>query len=110
MAKIKKSSFIVILCTAPTKALAHKIAKQLVQEKLAACVNISSPIRSIYFWKRKICEEKEFLLFIKSKKSLFSRLKKRVLQSHPYEIPEIIALPILAGNEDYLSWLATQTH
>ncbi len=102
-------NYILIFTTSPTKALAQKIAKDLIKEKLAACVNISSPIESTYFWKGKICCEKEFLLLIKSKKSLFKKLEKRIRQLHTYEVPEIIALPILQGNEDYLTWITKQT-
>ncbi len=102
-------NYILILSTTPTRLLAQKISKILVKEKLAACVNISSPIESTYFWKGKICCEKEFLLLIKSKKSLFKKIEKRIRELHTYEVPEIIALPILQGNEDYLTWITKQT-
>ncbi len=100
-----KKQFILILTTSPRKSLAQKIAKVLVKEKLAACVNISSPIESIYSWENKICSEKEFLLFIKTKKSLFDSVKNRILKLHSYEIPEIIALPITQGSSNYLEWI-----
>ena len=102
-------NFIFITCSAPTQSLAQKISKALVKEKLAACVNISSPIQSTYSWKGKICSEKEFLLFIKTKKSLSKKIEKRIKQLHSYECPEIIALPIVQGSEDYLDWITTQT-
>lgn len=106
---MKKNSYILVFCTSSTKVSAQNIAKTLVKEKLAACVNISSPIESIYSWKSKICHEKEFLLTIKSKALLFKKLEKRIKELHSYEVPEIIALPILKGSEDYLNWIAKQT-
>jgi periplasmic divalent cation tolerance protein len=81
----------------------------LVQEKIAACVNIISQVRSIYSWKNKICDENEFLLIIKTKYSLFETLKTRVKQAHPYEIPEIICINILDGLPEYLNWINDST-
>lgn len=102
-------AFVIILNTCPSQKEAKKIAKILVAEKLAACVNISSPVQSIYSWKGKICSENEYLLIIKSKKSLFKKIKNRIQQLHLYECPEIIALPILQGSEDYLAWISKNT-
>lgn len=104
-----KKSFILILSTAPTRVLAKKIAQALVKEKLAACVQISSPLQSIYSWKTKICKEKEFLISIKTKASLYHKVEKRILTLHSYETPEIIALPITQGSGEYLKWLHSQT-
>ncbi len=101
---MKKQS-ILIFTTTPTKTLAQKIAKILVKEKLAACVNISSPMQSVYSWKNKICSEKEFLLSIKTKKSLFKTVRDKILNLHSYEVPEIIALPITQGSSSYLEWI-----
>lgn len=104
-----KKSFLLVFNTCPSKAVAQKIAKSLVKEKLAACVNISTSLESIYSWKGKICQEKEYLLFIKTKASLYKKLEKRLLELHPYEVPEIIALPIQAGSSQYLEWISKET-
>lgn len=100
-----KTSCLLIFTTSPTQSLAQKMAKILVKEKLAACINISAPIQSVYSWKNKICSEKEYLLFIKAKKSLYKRIEKRILELHFYEVPEIIALPIVQGSSSYLEWI-----
>ncbi|MHA1325624.1 MAG: divalent-cation tolerance protein CutA, partial [Candidatus Helarchaeota archaeon] len=80
------------------------IARILVKEKLAACVNLI-PIRSIYFWKGKIEEDKEYLLIIKTKTSVIDKLKKKLKEIHSYEVPELIVLPIEDGLPAYLNWL-----
>lgn len=104
-----KSSFLLVLSTVPNAKAGQKIAKSLVGEKLAACVNISAPLHSIYSWKGKLCSEKEQLLLIKTRAALYKKLEKRLRELHPYEVPEIIALPIARGSGDYLAWLHTQT-
>ncbi len=97
---------IVILVAAANLRECRKIARQLVQAKLAACVNIMQPIQSIYRWKGKLADEKEFLLLIKSTRELFDEIKSEVLRIHSYTIPEIICLPIVDGSPDYLQWVA----
>ncbi len=104
-----KKSFILVLSTFSSRALAKKIAQSLVKEKLAACVQISSAIQSTYFWKGKICSEKEFVLSVKTKATLYKKVEKRILELHSYEVPEIIALPITQGSGEYLKWLHSQT-
>jgi len=99
------TDYVVIFITAPDEKVASQIAKALVEEKLAGCVNIIKDIRSIYFWQGKVEDEPEVLLVIKTKRRLFERLKDRVKSLHPYSVPEIIALPIVEGSEDYLKWL-----
>ena len=99
------SEFIVIFITAPSKNEAEKIGKALVEKKLAACVNIIKDIRSIFFWKGKLSDEKEVLLIAKSKTKNFEKIEKEVKKLHSYEVPEIIGLPILMGSEDYLDWV-----
>ncbi len=100
-----KNKFILVLSTINTLKGAKKIAISLVKEKLAACVNISSAVQSIYSWKEKLCQEKEYLLFIKTQKKLYPRLEKRLKELHPYKVPEIIALPIEKGSSEYLEWV-----
>ncbi len=101
--------FIVVLVTAPDEDGAAKMAETLVEERFAACVNIIRDIRSIYSWEGKIEDDREVLMVIKTKKDLFEPLKKRIQEMHPYSVPEIIALPILAGSPDYLRWLGDVT-
>jgi periplasmic divalent cation tolerance protein len=96
-----------LICFVTTSNLdeANKIAKALVSKKLAACVNIIDPIKSIYTWKKKLCEDKECLLIIKTKQILANKLKKEIKKLHSYEVPEIIALEIKNGLKSYLDWI-----
>lgn len=98
--------FILVLITAPSVDIAQKIAAALVAEGMAACVNIVSPIRSVYSWQGKMNDDTEILLIAKSRAAIFQeRLIPAVRSIHPYEVPEIIAIPILMGNQDYLQWM-----
>jgi periplasmic divalent cation tolerance protein len=97
---------IVVLVTAASLRESTKIARQLVEAKLAACVNITQPIRSIYRWQGKMADEREFLLIIKSTRELFPEIKAAVSKIHSYQTPEIISLPIIDGSENYLQWLS----
>ena len=99
------TEFIVIFVTASSWEEAEKIGKALVEKKLAACVNMVRDIRSIFFWKGKISDEKEVLLIAKAKRKNFEKIEKEVKKMHSYEVPEIIALPILIGSKDYLDWV-----
>ena len=103
------SDFIVVFVTCGSEDEALKIARALVEEKLAACANMISPLRSIYRWEGKICDEKESLLVIKTRQSLFEDLAKRVKALHSYSVPEIIALPITEGSPAYLNWISENT-
>ena len=96
-----------ILSTTDSMDLARKIADALVSAGEAACVNILSGIRSVYRWEGKICDEGEFLLLIKSSADRFEAVRSRIRKLHTYQVPEIIAVPIQAGDPDYLGWLAT---
>lgn len=95
----------VIFITAPTKKEADSIAAALIKKKLAACVNIIDRIDSVYRWKGKVEHAKETLLMIKSKVSKIPAIIKVVKAMHSYEVPEIIALPITAGEGEYLRWI-----
>lgn len=97
--------FIQVVTATKTKADAEKIAKLLLEEKLAGCVQVVGPMTSYYRWKRNIEEAQEFICFIKTKKELYRELEKKIKEIHPYEIPEIIMIPIEDGNKDYLEWL-----
>jgi len=96
-----------VLATTTTAELedARNIARRLVETKLAACVQIMEPITSVYRWQGKIEEEGEVLLLIKSKQDLIPRIAELLDEIHPYEVPELIATPIIEGSASYLSWL-----
>lgn len=99
----------VVFTTAGKEEEAKKIAKTLVHEKLAACVNIINSIESYYIWENKFVEDKELLLIIKTRISLFEKLKKRIVSLHSYKVPEIILIPIEKGLKSYLSWIEENT-
>ena len=96
---------IIIFVTAANKKQARQIANKLIKTKLAACVNIIPGVESLFSWKGKIDSAKELLLIIKSEKSKLPKIIKTVKSLHSYEVPEIIALPIIAGNKEYLRWI-----
>lgn len=100
-----KEEFFVAFSTTDSEEEASTIAKTLVEENLAACVNIVSNLRSVYRWSGKICDEKEFLLIIKTASTNCEQLKNRLKELHHYEVPELIFLPIVDGLPDYLDWL-----
>jgi len=97
--------YIIVLITAKNVREANKIATKLLEEKLIACANIVKGIKSIFSWKGKIEKANEVLLILKSRKRSFSRIVKTVKKYHSYDVPEIIALPIIDGNKDYLKWI-----
>jgi periplasmic divalent cation tolerance protein len=98
---------VLVMCGSEEEAL--KIANVLVEEHLAACVNVISPIRSIYRWEGKIWDEREWLLIIKTQKQIFGELEKKVKSLHSYSVPEIIGLPIIEGASSYLKWIEEVT-
>lgn len=105
-----KDQAVVIFITAPSLEVGKEIAAMLLDRKLAACVNIISPVTSLYLWQDKKNEDKEVLLVAKSRLGLFEdRLVPAVMRIHPYETPEIIALPVIAGQRDYLDWIERET-
>src|SRR5262245_44204283 len=95
----------VIFVTTGSETEAETIAKALVEERLVACVNILPPVRSIYRWEDKVTDEREWLMVMKTTTERFSAIEKRVQALHSYQVPEVIALPIVAGAEGYLRWL-----
>jgi periplasmic divalent cation tolerance protein len=102
---MKEADKIVVVITTSSEEEAHKIAELLVNHKKAACVNIVPRVDSLFWWKDKFDSARESLLLVKTKASLFPEIVSLVKEIHSYEVPEIIALPIVAGSEDYLKWL-----
>lgn len=96
---------IVVMVTAANRRECRKIARHLVEAKLAACVNITPGIESIYRWKGKLAKDKECLMFIKSTRQLFPEIKTAISKIHSYHTPEIICLPIIDGSRNYLQWV-----
>jgi len=101
-----QNDFVVILSTSPCDE-AERIAERLVDEHLAACVNITE-VRSIFHWEGELCNEKESLMVIKTKRAMVETVISRIREIHPYEIPEIIVLPIAGGYDAYLSWISNE--
>lgn len=101
------SEYIVVLTTCPDEASAARIAGELLESRLAACVS-RQPVRSTYRWQGRIEDEPEVLLVIKTLGSRFADLEMRLKSLHPYDVPEIIALPVAAGSAAYLSWLSAE--
>ena len=97
--------YLVVLVTAKDKKEARKISAALIKAKLAACVNIVDKVDSIFFWAAKLDRAKESLLVIKSRKEKLSQIIKLVRSLHSYAVPEIIAIPIIAGDKPYLRWI-----
>ena len=96
---------IVIFITAKDTKEAEKISQALVSKKLIACANIVRDIHSFFWWKGKVERAKEVLLILKTKRSLFKKIEKTVKSLHSYDVPEIIALPIIEGSKNYLRWM-----
>ena len=102
---MKEEDSVVVLITTSGEEEAHSIAELLVTERKAACVNIVPGVDSLFRWEGKLDSARESLLMVKTKGSLFPEVVELVKGTHSYEVPEIIALPIVAGSEDYLKWL-----
>ncbi|MGH9469925.1 MAG: divalent-cation tolerance protein CutA [Terriglobia bacterium] len=96
---------IVVLVTVGNAREARKIAQGVIESRLAACVNITPAVRSLYRWKGKIVDDRELLLIIKTTRGHFGDLKEFVLSNHSYSTPEVIALPVIDGSLDYLQWI-----
>jgi len=105
------SEAVVILITVPSTEVGRQIAKELLEKKLAACVNIFPAFHSIYRWEGKIVTDEEVLLLVKTSGDLvYDQVIPVVKGIHPYEIPEIIALPVMQGSQSYLDWIQAETH
>jgi periplasmic divalent cation tolerance protein len=104
-----ESQPLVVYCTCPDQAVAERIAEAVVVERLAACANIVPGLISIYRWQGQVRRDSELLLILKTREVVYSLLETRIRELHPYEVPEIVALPVQAGAAEYLGWLADNT-
>jgi periplasmic divalent cation tolerance protein len=105
-----ENKYIVVFITAPSEQVGKDIAHALLEKKLAACVNIVAPINSLYIWQGETNDDEEVLLIVKTRAGLFEqKLIPAVKEVHPYDVPEIIALPVLLGDQDYLDWIEAET-
>jgi len=100
---------LLVFTTLPSADKAAEVAKVLVEERLAACANLLPAVRSIYRWQGKVQDENEVLVLLKTRAEHLERLKLRILELHPYEVPEVLAVPVEAGYQPYLDWLAGET-
>jgi periplasmic divalent cation tolerance protein len=94
-----------VITTTETKADAQAIARALLEKRLAACVQVIGPITSTYWWQGEIETAEEWLCVIKSRRDLYEPLEETIREVHPYDVPEILAVPVVAGSKDYLDWL-----
>jgi len=101
--------FILVLTTVPDEKTGQQIARALVEERLAACVTVSPAAQSFYWWEGRIMKEREHILIIKTKASAYDQLEARLKELHPYDVPELIALPIERGSKKYLAWVDMET-
>jgi len=100
-----ENEYIVVFVTVPDENVAKSVADAVLKNRLAACVNIASGLRSLYWWKGEIQDDSELLLIMKTRSDKFDALSAAVRAAHTYEVPEIIAMPITAGNPAYLDWI-----
>jgi len=98
-------NYLVVYSTLPSIESAEKISKSIIENKLAACINIITGVKSIYYWENDVLQDNEVLLIIKTKEDLYNQLEDFLKTIHPYELPEIIALPIVRGYNKYLEWI-----
>jgi periplasmic divalent cation tolerance protein len=97
------------MVTCGSSGEAERLANALLEERLVACVNIAGRIRSLYHWQGAVARESESLLLMKTCRERFDQLSRRVKELHSYEVPEVIAMPIMVGNPDYLEWITEST-
>ncbi len=100
-----KEQYLLILNTCPDKETALRVANTLMNKRLAACVNIIPGLTSVYHWKGQVESSEEHLLLIKSTQAAYPEVESTICQAHPYELPEVIAVPLMAGLDSYLSWI-----
>jgi periplasmic divalent cation tolerance protein len=101
--------YAMIVVTCPSPDVAESIARRLVDERLAACGNVTAPVTSVYRWKGIVRRESEVVLFLKTRRSLVGDCVRTIRGVHPYELPEILAIPVVAGLREYLAWVRAET-
>lgn len=106
---VENMEYIVIYCTVPNKKEGKEIARVLLEANLVACVNIIDKVESVFSWDGKLMEEKEALMIMKTKKELFTQINHAIQKLHSYNVPEVIAMPIIEADETYLKWIAYET-
>ena len=109
MSTVNQTEILLVMTTITNIDTGKLLARQIVGEQLAACCNIVPTVTSVYRWQNELCEEQECLLIIKTSQSRFNTLREFIKKQHPYETPELIALPITAGSQEYLSWVIKET-
>jgi periplasmic divalent cation tolerance protein len=102
-------SALLVLTTLPDRASAEALARELLGDRLAACVQIGAALRSLYHWRGEIETAEETPLAIKTRSELYARLERAIRERHPYELPEIVAVPITDGSSAYIDWIAAET-
>lgn len=102
------SQALLVITTAPTGEDAQRIARALVEQRLAGCVQVGGPVTSTYWWEDQIEESREWVCAIKTDERYYPAAEQAIRATHPYDVPEIIAMPIVAGSRDYLDWLSAQ--
>jgi periplasmic divalent cation tolerance protein len=103
------SDVLIVYCTLPDDERADQIVRALVDERLVACVNLLPGVRSFYRWEGKVCDDPERLAIIKTTVARFEAMKARLLELHPYDVPEVIAVPVDRGADAYLAWVRSET-
>ncbi len=102
------SEYIQVLTTVGSREKAEEIAKKLLNARLAACIQIIGPVKSIYWWKGVIEDSQEWICLVKTKAEMYNEVEKMIKNIHDYEVPEIIAIPVIHGYETYLEWLISE--
>lgn len=105
----RTTQVLAVFVTCPNRRVAETIARTLVEERLAACVNIIPALTSVYRWQGKVCRDPEVLALLKTRRSCFPKLARRIRALHPYSVPAIVALPVVLGSPAYLAWVAEST-
>ena len=103
------TDFIIVLVTCPSKKEAVRLADSLLKKRLIACANVASAVFSRFWWKGKIGSAREFLIIIKTRREHFLAIEREIKRLHSYDVPEIIAIPIVDGSKEYLNWINDET-
>ena len=100
--------YLLVITTVPDADVGQIVAEKIIEERLAACVHLQAAGQSLYWWEGKIMQDQEHTLLIKTKDAAYSRLEKKIKEIHPYDVPEIIAIPIQKGSKEYLGWIDSE--